>query len=176
MNLSTCGNTLYIPSPKPETANSNTFYTTPPALETAAAHIHQESVSKGARPIDQSDRLINHLDKSYTVDALNQLYADLDSLIYYTCKTFMTGEQYISEIHCRLDNISTLQLYDKLKGHLMLRQASLTPQDQNMVVGAVSGSYNIQHLTTAIRNAYMKQIPIESSLTTQRAAAPSCNE
>lgn len=125
---------------------------------------------------DGVERLLKHLDKSYAIDAANQLDADLALFLDYTWKKSMSVEQYIAGFHSRLDKISTLQLDNKLKGHLLLRQAALAPQDRNMLVGAASGSYDVQHLTAALRNAYMNQTPVDTSLTTQGSTASSHNE
>ena len=48
---------------------------------------------------------------------------------------------------------------DKLKGHLLLRQAMLDAHDKNMIIGSASGSHDINQLSTAMRNAYIDQPP-----------------
>lgn len=79
----------------------------------------------------------------------------------------MSVEQYIAGFHSRLDKIATLNLDDKLKGHLLLRQASLQMHEKNMLIGAASGSYDVKNLTAAMRNAYIQQAPAESSMNTR---------
>lgn len=67
------------------------------------------------------DRLLKHLDKSYAIDAANQLDDDLERFLYYTWEKKKTVEQDIAEFHTRLDKIATLNIDNKLKGHLLLR-------------------------------------------------------
>lgn len=52
--------------------------------------------------------------------------------------------------------ISTLQMDDKLKGHLLLRQANLEPLDKSMIVGASSGKYDVCSIVGALRQDLKK--------------------
>lgn len=54
---------------------------------------------------------------------------------------------YIAVCHAILDKIASLNMGDKLKPHLLLRQASLSSQDKNMFARAVRGIYDLDHLT-----------------------------
>lgn len=53
---------------------------------------------------------------------------------------------------------------NELKGYLLLRQAALANHDRNVLVGVQRGSYNIGHLTAAIRNTFMNQISADTSM------------
>lgn len=66
-------------------------------------------------------------------------------------------DQYVAGFHSRLDKISTLEPDGNLKGHFLLRQASLSPFDCNLVVGAASGSYDVKDVGNALRNAFRKE-------------------
>lgn len=72
-------------------------------------------------------------------------------------------EQLIAGFHSRLDTIASLNLDNKLKGHLLLCQASLSRNDKNALVGAASGSYDVVNLTTALRNAFMRVSKVETA-------------
>lgn len=81
----------------------------------------------------------------------------------------MSVEQYIAGLHNRLDKNATLNFDNKLKRHLLLRQDSLMSQNKNVLIGVVSESYDIRHLTAALRNCFINQPPSESTLNTQFA-------
>lgn len=87
----------------------------------------------------------------------------------------MLFEQYIAGFHNLLDKISTLNIDNKVKGYLLLRQASLLPPAKNFQVGPASGIYNILHFTTALRNFFINQSPPEATLNTQYTPADSNN-
>ena len=112
------------------------------------------------------DLLLEHLDKSFAVDPANQLDSDLATFLDFTWKKTMTVEQYIAGFHSRLDRISSLKMDNKLKGHLLLRQASLETQEKNMVIGAESGNHDITYLSSALRNAYVNHLPSSSTMNT----------
>lgn len=111
--------------------------------------------------------ILARLDKSYAVDSVNQLDADLASFLDYSWNKSSSVEQYIAGFHSRLDKVVSLNLDDKLKGHLLLRQAALTPQEKNMLVGAASGNYDVQRLTAALRNAYINVTPVDATMRSQ---------
>lgn len=53
-----------------------------------------------------------------------------------------------------MDRALSLNMDDKLKGHLLLRHANLDTRDKNMVVGATSGKYEVAHISAALRQEY----------------------
>lgn len=112
------------------------------------------------------ERLLEHLEKSYAVDAVNQLDSDLACYLDYTWKKSLSVEQYIAGFHSRLEKIACLDLNNKLKGHLLLQKSALTTQNKNLVVGSASGNYDITHLIAAMRNAFMHQTPLDASMAT----------
>lgn len=82
----------------------------------------------------------------------------------------MAVEQYIASFHSRLDKIESLNLDHKLKWQQLLLQDSLTSQDKNLIVGAASGSYEVSHLVAALRIAYVRTTPADSTMTWQSNA------
>ncbi len=70
---------------------------------------------------DGADKILEHLDKSYAVDATDQLDIDLATFFDYSWKNHMPVEQFIAGFHSRLDRIASLNMDAKLKGHLLLR-------------------------------------------------------
>lgn len=120
---------------------------------------------------DGVEMILKRLDKSYAVDAANQLDSDLAVFLDYSWKKSSSVEQYIAGFHSRLDKIASLEIDEKLKGHLLLRQASLSSQEKNMLVGAASGSYDISKLTAAMRNAYINSPPTDSTMNSQGQVA-----
>lgn len=102
------------------------------------------------------NRLSEHLDESYAVEAEHQMETNVSSFLDYNCKRTVTIEQYIAGFHSRMDKIATLNL-DRWKGNLLLHQESLTSQDNIMLLGVSHGSYYIYRLTVAIRNEFMNQ-------------------
>ena len=56
-------------------------------------------------------------------------------------------EQFIPGFQKRVDKILQLNLDEKLKGHLLLRQAELVYHEKHAVIGAASGSYDVQQVS-----------------------------
>lgn len=54
----------------------------------------------------------------------------------------------------KLNQPQRLSLDNKLKGHLLLRQAGLDSNTRNMIVGAASGNYAIEKISAAMRQAF----------------------
>ncbi len=107
--------------------------------------------------------ILEHLDKSYAVDETDKLDTDLATFLDYTWKKSMTIEEFIAGFHTRLDKIASLNMDDKLKGHLLLRQALLDNQDRNMIIGAASGKYEVKHVGAALRSAFRnRETPMSS--------------
>ncbi len=92
---------------------------------------------------DGADKILQHLDKSYAIDATDQLDIDLATFLDYSWKNHMPVEQFIAGFHSRLDRVASLNMDAKLKGHLLLRQAGLDMHTRNMIVGASSGKYDV---------------------------------
>lgn len=78
----------------------------------------------------------------------------------------LTFEQYIAGCRSRLDKIVSLELYNKLKGHQLPLKAARVIQNKSILVGAASGSYDITHLTSVMRNAFMHKTPPDASIDT----------
>ncbi len=98
--------------------------------------------------------ILEHLDKSYGIEATDQLDSDLAAFLDYTWHQKMGVEQFIAGFHTRLDKIAELNIDTKLKGHLLLRQAGLDTHTRNMIVGAASGKYDASTISNALRQAY----------------------
>ena len=98
-------------------------------------------------------KILEHLDKSYAVDDVDQLGIDLAAFLDYNWKGNISIEEYIASFHSRLDKLSDLKMNDKLKGHLLLRQAGLDLTTSNFIVGAASGNYNNNKISAAARRA-----------------------
>jgi len=90
--------------------------------------------------------ILEKLDKLYQLDKTDQLDIDLTTFLDYTWKSNFSVEQFIAGFHTRLDKISSLKLDEKLKGHLLLRQAGLDTHSRNMIIGAASGSYDVKEV------------------------------
>ncbi len=67
---------------------------------------------------DGATKIIEHLEKSYGVDAVDQLDIDLAEFFDFTWSSNITVEEYIAGFHSRLDKIAELSFSSKLKGHL----------------------------------------------------------
>lgn len=109
--------------------------------------------------------LLSHSDISCSVDESNQLDSELVEFIEYSWKRTISIKQYIAGFCYRLDKIASLQLDDKLKGHLFDHQACRPQHRRNILIGASSGSYDIRDLTTDIRNSYGESIHPSHPLT-----------
>ena len=88
---------------------------------------------------DGAIKTLDHLEKSYGVDDVDQLRIDLASFFGFQWRSNMTIEEYIAGFHAHLDKLSELSLTDKLKGHLLLRQAGLDSRTRNVIVRSASG-------------------------------------
>ncbi len=121
---------------------------------------------------DGVTKILVHLDKSYAVDATDQLDLDLAAFLDYSWRSTLTVEQFIAGFHVRLDKISDLNMDDKLKGHLLLRQAGLDTHTRNMIVGAASGQYDVGSISAALRQAYRGATAPPSMTTHPPAPAP----
>lgn len=98
--------------------------------------------------------ILKHLDKSYGIDTVDQLDLNLAAFLDYSWSGNMYVEQFIAGFHSRLDKIAELAIDDKLKGHLLLRQAGLDGHSRNMIVGASAGNYDVTAISTALRQAF----------------------
>lgn len=107
--------------------------------------------------------ILERLDKAYAIDKTNQLDHDLADFLDYTWNKEVSVEHFISGFHTRVDKISDLNLDDKLKGHLLLRQADLVQQERHVVIGAASGSYDVNRISASLRNIYRNGAPTEST-------------
>jgi len=70
---------------------------------------------------DGAIAILNHLDKSYGIDTVDQLDIDLAAFLGYSWSGNLFVEQFIAGFHARLDSIAELAINAKLKGHLLLR-------------------------------------------------------
>ena len=70
----------------------------------------------------------------------------------------MTIEEYIAGVHARLDKLSELSLTDKLKGHLLLRQAGMDSNTRNVIIGSASGCYEVAKISAALRQAFRESL------------------
>ena len=104
-------------------------------------------------------KILERLDKAYAVDQTNRLDTDLAEFLDYTWRKELSVEHFISGFHTRVDKIAELNLSDKLKGHLLLRQADLETTERHVVIGAASGSYNVTDVSSALRNIYRNSPP-----------------
>lgn len=96
--------------------------------------------------------IVQRLDKAYEIGKTNGLDADLSGFLDYSSKTEISKEPFISTFHTRVDKIASLNLDEKLKGHLLLRQADLQYHDQHIFVGAPNGSYDVNQVSAALRS------------------------
>eukprot|EP00171_Calliarthron_tuberculosum_P009567 IDg9567t1 len=103
---------------------------------------------------DGVNSILEHLDKSYAIDKTDQLDLDLAGFLDFSRNGRKSVEQFIAGFHARLDRIADLQIDEKLKGHLLLRQAYLDSHTRNMIVGAAGGKYEVSHISSALRQAY----------------------
>ncbi len=71
---------------------------------------------------DGVQKIMDHLDKSFAVDATNQLGFDLANFLDFTWKKQLSVEEFIAGFHTRLDKIASLNIDTKLKEHLLLRE------------------------------------------------------
>lgn len=104
--------------------------------------------------LDGATQILDHLDKSYGVDSVDQLDIDLANFFEFSWSGNMTVEENIAGFHARIDKIAELALDSKLKGHLLLQQAGLDNNTRNMIVGAASGNYSVDKVSTAMRQAF----------------------
>lgn len=65
--------------------------------------------------------IINQLDKAYANNATNQLDSDLADFLDFTWTRNMSISQFVAGFHSRMDKIASLNIDEKLKGHLVLR-------------------------------------------------------
>ena len=102
---------------------------------------------------------MEHLDKLYAVNGTARLELDVAAFFDYYLQANMTVEQSISGFHNRPDAITELQMNVRLKVHLLLRQAQLNSHSSNLIVGAASGSFEVEKLATALRQAFCNTNP-----------------
>ena len=113
--------------------------------------------SLGATKIGATDgatQILDHLQKSYGIDEVDQLDIDLALFFDFHWKGNMSIEEYIAGFHARLDKLHELSFSDKLKGHLLLRQAGLDANTRNVIVGSSSGNYDVAKISAALRQAF----------------------
>ena len=98
--------------------------------------------------------ILEHLDKSYGVDKVDQMDIDLASFLDFSWHGNMAIEQFIAGFHTRIDKIADLHIDEKLKGHLLLRAAGLDAHMRNIIVGSSAGNYDIKSISGALRQAF----------------------
>ena len=98
--------------------------------------------------------ILEQLDKLYGVDSADQLDMDLAEFLDFYWKQPMSIEEFIAGFHARLDKLSELNMNDKLKGHLLIRQAGLDRNNRNVIVGAAAGNYDVAKISNALRQAF----------------------
>ena len=103
---------------------------------------------------DGATKILEHLDKSYGVDKVDQLDIDLASFLDFNWTGNMAVEQFIAGFHSRIDKIAELHMDDKLKGHLLLRAAGLDSHMRNLIVGTSAGNYDVSSISSALRQAF----------------------
>ena len=111
----------------------------------------------GVSAISSNDgalKILEHLDKSYGVDKVDQMDIDLASFLDFSWSGNMAVEQFIAGFHSRIDKIADLKMDDKLKGHLLLRAAGLDAHMRNIIVGASAGNYDVASISSALRQAF----------------------
>lgn len=74
----------------------------------------------------------------------------------------------MSGFHSRFDMVANLNIDDIFKGFMLLRQAWLSIQDNNIIVGSASGNFDVVHLTAALRNSFRLNPPAESTMATHQ--------
>lgn len=88
------------------------------------------------------------------MDEANFLYNNAARFFYFTWTEDMTIEDLVIGFHSRLGKISKPNTNEDLKGHLLLREASLGSHDCNMIIGPAGSDYSLQSLAGGLSNAY----------------------
>lgn len=71
------------------------------------------------------DLILERLSKAYAVDKRNQLAADMADFLDYSWIKDVRVKHFISGLQTKVDKLSSLNLDDKLKNDLLLRQTNL---------------------------------------------------
>eukprot|EP00171_Calliarthron_tuberculosum_P004551 IDg4551t1 len=101
-----------------------------------------------------ANAILERLDQSYGIDETDQLDIDLAAFLDFTWNGRSSIDQFIAGFNNRLDKISELKINNRLKGHLLIRQACLDTHSRNMIVGAASGKFEITAVANSLRQAY----------------------
>lgn len=103
---------------------------------------------------ESATKILDHLNKSYGVDDIDLLDIDFAFFLDFIWSGIISVEEYIAGFHSRLDKISELAINDKLKVHLLIRQAGLDDQTRNVLVSTASGNYAVDKISAAMRQAF----------------------
>lgn len=77
----------------------------------------------------------------------------------------MFVDEIIAGVHARL-SISSLDMKDKLRGHLLMRQDKLGGHYGTIIIRSTGGDYSLQALATNLRIAYRSEgLPLSSMAT-----------
>lgn len=68
------------------------------------------------------------------------------------CGTFISG------FHTRVDKIASIKIDEKLKGHILIRQANLPQHDHQVIIGAASGNYDVDSISSALRSVFCEVV------------------
>ena len=115
----------------------------------STAKSHGNTVITSAKGVISTVEKLNSIYKTYQTD---QLDIDLASFFNYCWTSDMYIEHFIAGFNTRLDKISELDLNDKLKEHILLRQARLDQNSKNLIIESSSKKYNFQSISTALRS------------------------
>lgn len=80
----------------------------------------------------------------------------------------------ITGFHAYLGKVSSLDMDAKPKRPKLLRQTCLSVQDRDMVIGSVSGSYNITCIASAVHNAFRGCNPYNYNIITPQQSLEFC--
>lgn len=109
---------------------------------------------------------VSHLRVSWQglcVRQKNQLDAGLVHFLDDSSRKDLSVEHLISGFHSTVHKLPSLHLYDRGKGHFLLRRANLTYHDKNVVIGTATGSYEVSRSSASLRIIYWNGPPSGST-------------
>lgn len=117
------------------------------------------------------EKLIMEMDKKCGFDSPTLLHNNDSTLFDSTWDKTTTVDGFVLVFHSRLGKTDKLELNNKLKGHLPLRQAHLYLHDRNTIIGLWRGDYPLQALSTSLKNGYRQEwLPLSSMNSVRRGA------
>lgn len=102
------------------------------------------------------------------------LFNNISNFFDFTYEKTTNVNEFVNGFCSRLGRISRLELNEKLKSTLLLRQTNLDVHNRSNVIGSAGGNYSLRAIATSLQNAYRSEVVDATSMTTLSPSHSHC--